>query len=1578
MTLPNPDPTLTSSSGTADIGGDPVANLASGVSTALDAAPELSTDPTLAATTAMAVQQGADPAGTAQTLTGTQQQTNLVQVAKHAHDTGWLGNLIGWVGHTAKTINDFVKQDVEQPVWDHIPGHAVADQVTNSVASFVASPLKAMTDISNKEMGAVQHEYRMWRDVTDRHGVLAGLSVLGVTALGGAVGGVLGGSAGAAIGAEGGGYLYDRWGPFQDSWDATANGEQYQLHGHQVSLGRDVAGVIGLKPTDNDNWVRNVPIVSLFLSALPGKQNLYKLISGAIDASADVASDPTLAAAGLAGVNRARTVWNSADDAEKTLSAVDRLDASGGKMIIGGVATAGPDFTTSINRAYRAFKDIAASDTGTIIQHYPTLRGIADQLGPASTVPEVTQVFRDNLAATDLLHGSRSLPSYSIARVPFRKAADALRNVTPGTVPDDASLATKAVQVPLNRIKDLTETVVRGLSNRTPFSVDPDTGKILTSGWNDDDPMLPTILYKTLRVTNSDATAKAVAARFASETDPAARHDLWETAHLQLVANIAAREGVDDPNKVAQLLSEYKDRFGMGGEGNGRIFAYGPDGQPVDRLPVADDPDTSAASPLFTPQAGKYYTPDWSEVTSMARRLSDSRTRNVYGRVDDGLYQHMTSNFFKPWALLTGGWAVRSGLNEMLTRVIGSEGYGFVKSAVEAAAEKADYTLLKANPALPDEADHVVAALGASMTPQEMLDHPESISFGARLLLAHDGHMALPGLEAGHDAMNYGGDKLGDTAANMKRLLAAVHGRTLPGSRLTRNFVDYTSADGDQFGHALSGALSEVARDPGMVQAAKAYRQGLTMPADLSVTGRRAIDSAEHGAPHLPALTEDTTDPTGRVFRTSKVDTSDATYQARQATEDWLRNTPEGQRAVAQFKSGRVSSTFGVDPITDWAARRVEGMKGLIVGQDGTVNRDLLDGIADHDMPVAGRTAGSLHPNLHPDTINSMPLESLPDKVKGRQSVPTEQIGLQQRIQNKGFSVLAPVINTLSRNGMFRRYAEQEYNFAKTLPISDEDAFALAQTRAANRMIPDIHNPYDRSQFALAARNFMPFYFAKEQAYRRMAKAITENPFGTERIRLVGHGMHEVGWTQKDPTTGQETFNYPMLGGAAPVTSAALHMLGLNVALGVPAGYMGALDGLAAGGDSPDETPNLGMSPIATIGMRGIANLAGLVGGSTLPKEAETSLEGSVSSGQGIGQIITNLLTPNAAARNIVYAAANALNPHLETRAMANAVMDEVAYAINHGDIPPAPSGDGGAPDLAFQHWMAKFRNDVRIRMIIKGGLGLVGPASPQLRDAPSPLPEELRKLTKQYGVDQGTRMFLTQNPNATASTVAHTVSDGVPPTQQALQWAAQNKGFLDKYGPVGALFAPPAPAQISSDPSSLKAYNEEIALGLRQQRTPEEFTREVFKQAAWNEYETNKTQRDQMIAANPGTASQVRSAFHNWVTQQFGPANPLWYADYLQLDAVDAQKRQMIEQARQAVTSGATPAGSEKAVGIFTDLLHSYDQYRQLLAGSGASRPLTGPKQNALHQQWNDYVDSYIQSNPEAAVIGRRLFKGA
>lgn len=724
-----------------------------------------------------------------------------------------------------------------------------------------------------------------------------------------------------------------------------------------------------------------------------------------------------------------------------------------------------------------------------------------------------------------------------------------------------------------------------------------------------------------------------------------------------------------------------------------------------------------------------------------------------------------------------------------------------------------------------------------------------------------------------------------------------------------------------------------------------------SMPSTLSET-RDMTDVEKHAAAQKAA-----DDYTGAKYRpTSAGEMQDkAAKDATAAGVDWMKNTVAGRAAQDAIKRSNSASTFGNDYLIDWAGQRVAAIRGVTTNADGDVIKPLLDGIAD--------TEGSAtHVNLHPDKVKALGIDNLPvNGVPGMAVIETAVDKPVSRLVNAGYShIITPIIQNLARNPIFQSHLKDELSIALKVPgLSRDEAWHMAESRASERMVQEIHNPLDKSMFAQSVRNLIPFYFAREQAATRFIKAMHEDPFGWRKLQLAVHGMKDAGFVHTDPQSGQMYFNYPLSGELGKFLPMALNKMGVPTTVGVPSGFRGDITGLAPGGDVPGEGPtSVGWSPLVTIPMNSLAD--------HFPE-----LRPLVSSSAGVGAIgasqgLWEQLMPSATMRNVVKAYAGD-----HSRAFTGSMIDAMQYQMAHGNMPPTNAQPG---DPAWQAWIDGIRNQTRAMFGVRALMGIGSPTSPILENGDHGMTAEYQALIQKDGLSAGTQEFLTKYPNAGAYTIFKSEGAGgvnVPETTAAWDWTKNNEKFVTKYGEAGSLFIPQTN---QSDPNALSIYQQQMAAGFRHMKLPDEFAQQVMVQEGWNQYEADKANHDATVKSltDPNAVSAENANWYAYVSNNLGPAHPLWFADYNNNTARNAQKKIIVGQLQDIFDSGKAP--DSPMTPMLQGLLQDYKTYQEQLASSATSTM----SKTEMKDNWNSYLATVAKDQPQLTTVINRVFKGA
>ena len=154
---------------------------------------------------------------------------------------------------------------------------------------------------------------------------------------------------------------------------------------------------------------------------------------------------------------------------------------------------------------------------------------------------------------------------------------------------------------------------------------------------------------------------------------------------------------------------------------------------------------------------------------------------------------------------------------------------------------------------------------------------------------------------------------------------------------------------------------------------------------------------------------------------------------------------------------------------------------------------------------------------------------SLPAAVAGPKLEPyVPYKNLVSNITDLGFKkVIDPIVNGLAREPLYMIHVADAYE--RLVPqiakgwLAEDQALRIAQTQASYAMLPQIHNTALRNQFAQLARNFLPFYFAQEQALKRAFNALKDTSIasplfsrGMRFYQLAEHAMSDPTFMSTD------------------------------------------------------------------------------------------------------------------------------------------------------------------------------------------------------------------------------------------------------------------------------------------------------------------------------------------------------------------------------------------------------------------------------------------------------------------------------
>lgn len=1020
-------------------------------------------------------------------------------------------------------------------------------------------------------------------------------------------------------------------------------------------------------------------------------------------------------------------------------------------------------------------------------------------------------------------------------------------------------------------------------------------------------------VYDTFRFAHTRDVAEAMTTRYIN-APPAERILIYREGILRTIGKLT-----DDPEILQRVQKALEEATGGIGAGTEDIFGFGPDAQDLSK--ILTDKGLGSTAAIWQNQAGKMAIPDWGTVNQNLRSLN--RAKKFYGAADEWVYHHFTSPIFKPLALATGGFALRMATAEALPEVL-RHGFGeYVQNLVAARAGKLGMK--------------VEAAAGVKAVGERLAE--EAAVQGKTITQAEIPHIGA--------TMSY---MLGGPRELLQKARA--------NSPLVELTADLTLRHDL---HVLSPAvnathgMTEILSDESEKAANAIYAAGQKTP----MVGGKDFEGVAAGKKRMPkvwqsALMEPSRDPIGRAIAQAHLAGTDPVAAAR-AVIDGL---PAEQLELMQRHFW--GSAQGVDPHADWAEVANKAFQGLVTGKDGTIHTPLIEAIAEN------RTVDRR-------ILDAIPIESRPEMVKGRVLIP--RIG-GNVVFDKIFSGLGGFINAVAREPMYVGEVHRQMGVLQGLVdagmMQRNEALDLAEQRAINQMMPFIHNPAERTQLAVNARNIAPFFFAQQQAYARFGRLLDEDPAAFRKMQLLVTGLVNAGHETKDGQ-GNPFLHYPGAGFVTNGTAGLLKKIGIPLVGSVPLSMTGDIRSLNT--VIPfGEGVRVGFGPAVAIPMRIITNVF---------PEAEPLMH-DVLGEQAASRSIWQQLMPSST----VYRTIQALgNEH--KRSFASSMMQTIqvlAYqqeqamakwtkAGNDPNSPDAPHiiPPANAGPIVQQAFIDKVKNQTRVNFLAKAVFGLVAPASPSIDIGDVALPQELRDAIKKDGLSIGTGKFLEANPNATPYTVFQSKNQAgapLPATRQAQDFYDRHRDFLSKYPYAGAWLLP------QTGEFNQGVYNEQLAQHLRIKKAPDQFLKDIYTASGNHQFfEVDKSAFDKRLAelkarGDKEGAKRERANFNAYLSQQ-GLSNPVWWDDFQSADRDEARKL-AINDLTGMVNDPALPH-SPMGDGI-RGLLSDYQTFQSSLVHGRTDTDATAL--NKAHKQnFQAYLAQLAQSEPVLKPMIRKVF---
>jgi hypothetical protein len=904
------------------------------------------------------------------------------------------------------------------------------------------------------------------------------------------------------------------------------------------------------------------------------------------------------------------------------------------------------------------------------------------------------------------------------------------------------------------------------------------------------------------------------------------------------------------------------------------------------------------------------------------------------GGLDDFAFDHLTAPIFKRWVLMSPSYALHIALAELIPNTLRLGIVNMVRSRMELSAAK----------------------IGAKVSEDDAF-----VVAGLAWKLIRGARAATPGVidNATEKDLNYAVDfleEVGDTGVPLS--VAAGHG--------TESFADDLTPRDEKSTNALRNSFFNSPQKPKTGDDFGIFQDGHAQFNDAWQA--RLHEVANDDASQLAASKI-------RDGMSNGLNPDEATRAAYGDVADFQRNMPLKERGK-MIRSKESITSFpketprppDMDQYDEWARAVTDNVKGLVTGKNGTVRTELLDHIRN------GETVDD-------NELRNIDGVNRPAMVSGRLPLPNGDPRLQ-RIANWGFRrVLNPMVNFLSREPIaWAEYKVQRGLLEQSVEDgirTDDEAHVQAMFTSTQNVIKNVHNLTDRTQWTETFRNWAPFYFAQEQAYRRMGRLLAEDPAAFRKYQLMISNMHDVGQVFQGKN-GQGYFVMPGTGflteGAVMASSV---LLPFSVDKSTPVGMGWNLSSSSvifplSAGVRPD------IGPLVSIGVSSIAQF--------FPETLSPVLKADLTSDAAtiLGPTSTEPIYEQIIPNTIIQRVLTAVVPGFNSRSFNSTVMQTLATLDYEGKIPPA-----GSNYRVMQAFMDRVREQTRILYIAKALVGAVTPVSPELTDQMYNQfsAQVAADITAKKSVSAGLQEFLSKHPDATPFTVwqsSELTGMSVPSSVAAEKWINDNYGLVTRYPNAGILLMPTTGL---STKYSAAVYNEQIAQSLRAKLDPEQWSQngivpsyiDALYIAAGNsifykwlaQYEAQIKSLSGTDKYNADQAFWGNGTLGSGTIGKYAQQNPVW-GNWFNSDSRETERGQAIIQMTKLLDEnpGITSDIADNTRTLLTGYANYQNQITTLTTDGSSSTMQTEAKDS-----WDNYLVSTATSDPEMINVITGLF---
>lgn len=472
---------------------------------------------------------------------------------------------------------------------------------------------------------------------------------------------------------------------------------------------------------------------------------------------------------------------------------------------------------------------------------------------------------------------------------------------------------------------------------------------------------------------------------------------------------------------------------------------------------------------------------------------------------------------------------------------------------------------------------------------------------------------------------------------------------------------------------------------------------------------------------------------------------------------------------------------------------------------------------------------------------------------------------------------------------------------------------------AAEDMVPYIDASNIRSQFQSYVRHFIPFQFAEEQFLKRWARTFTHSPEALQKAQLYWHGLQEGGIIEHDEY-GQPIFVFPGTGAMKVAFARVQQLFGGDMVIPEASNLTGNVKYALPGMDSmglPSAGPLVGL-PLKYLGNQ-FPEL----------RRPIDSFQNVTTGGRGVNRSYVDQLVPTSIMR--LHHALLA-DPNRDKRMMIaqNATIrwmaaEDPAYFAKHGEH-LFPGEDATAQELEI--FKDRVKRWTRSNFLLQAVLGFVTPTTPTF-DVPDLAPDFKKYLQASGDYEQALGAFLADHPDATPYTIFNNKSVSgysFETTKSTAPFILDHKELLGSYKYAGAYLVPDAP---EGDEFDRQAYNESIALEMRQLGAPDQVVREIYYRAGAKGFYEESDKYEQAVVTlgdNSKAKKNAAAKFSSW-KKEYLAQHPI-FAEELASGEARERRQRIVNEMRDLLEEPAAMDSPNAAP--LRELMRQYDMYQE------------------------------------------------